>query len=70
MEGYAAREASPEKTLEDYEPEYDRFLKEVDEYISLLRRCFTNKGGLVRSVIKISNLVKNFGKFRALDGNI
>lgn len=40
MEGYAAREASPEKTLEDYEPEYDRFLKEVDEYISLLRRCF------------------------------
>ena len=40
MEGYAAREVSPDKTLEDYESEYDRFLKEVDEYSSLLRRCF------------------------------
>ncbi|NPV90767.1 MAG: TetR/AcrR family transcriptional regulator [Firmicutes bacterium] len=40
MEGYAAREASPNKTLEDYEPEYERFLREVDEYIHLLQRCF------------------------------
>lgn len=40
MEGYANKEASPDKTLEDYEPEYGRILKEVDEYISLLRRCF------------------------------
>lgn len=45
MEGYANKEASPGKTLEDYEPEYDRFLKEVDEYISLLRRCFYKEDG-------------------------
>lgn len=40
MEGYSNREVSPDKKLEDYEPEYERFLKEVDEYIDLLRRCF------------------------------
>jgi hypothetical protein len=40
MEGYAAREASPDKSIEDYEPEYERILKEVDEYIALMRRCF------------------------------
>ncbi|ATW28537.1 hypothetical protein DCMF_10895 [Candidatus Formimonas warabiya] len=39
MEGYANREVSPEKTLDDYEPEYERFLKEVDAYITLLRKC-------------------------------
>jgi len=39
MEGYAAREASPDKSLEDYEPEYERILNEVDQYIALLRRC-------------------------------
>ncbi|HYE82048.1 MAG TPA: TetR/AcrR family transcriptional regulator [Clostridia bacterium] len=39
MEGYAAKEASPDKKLEDYEPEYERILKDVDEYITLLRKC-------------------------------
>ena len=39
MEGYANKEARPGMKPEDYEPEYDRYLKEVDEYISLLRRC-------------------------------
>lgn len=39
MEGYAAREADPDKTIEDYEPEYERILREVDEYIALLHRC-------------------------------
>ena len=40
MEGYSNREVSPEKKLEDYEPEYERFLKEVDGYIDLFRKCF------------------------------
>jgi AcrR family transcriptional regulator len=39
MEGYANKEAIPDRRLEDYEPEYDRYIKEVDEYISLLRKC-------------------------------
>ncbi len=39
IEGYAAREADPEKNIEDYEPEYDRMLKQVDAYIALLRKC-------------------------------
>lgn len=40
MEGYAAREASPDKNIEDYEPEYERILSEVDAYIAILRMCF------------------------------
>lgn len=40
MEGYANRQVSPEKKLKDYEPEYERFLKEVDGYIDLFRKCF------------------------------
>jgi hypothetical protein len=40
MEGYANRQVSPDKKLEDYEPEYERFLKEVDGYIDLFRKCF------------------------------
>ncbi len=39
MEGYANKEARPDMKLEDYEPEYDRYLKEVDGYINLLRKC-------------------------------
>lgn len=40
MEGYSNSQVGPDKTLEDYEPEYERFLREVDEYIGLLRKCF------------------------------
>lgn len=40
MEGYADGEASPDIALEDYVPVYERYIKEVDEYIRLLRKCF------------------------------
>lgn len=39
MEGYSAKQVSTEMTLEDYESEYERYLKETEEYISILRRC-------------------------------
>jgi AcrR family transcriptional regulator len=40
IEGYAQREADPDKTTEDYSAEYGRYLADLDKYASLFRKCF------------------------------
>ena len=40
MDGYANSEVGSDKAQKDDEIQYDRYIKEVEEYIFLLRKCF------------------------------
>lgn len=40
LRGYSESQASPEKCVEDYGKEHERYIREMDEYITLLRTAF------------------------------
>lgn len=40
LRGYSESQASPQKRIEDYSNEQERYIREIDEYITLLRRAF------------------------------
>jgi AcrR family transcriptional regulator len=40
LRGYSEAQASPEKCVEDYSKEHERYIREMDEYITLLRTAF------------------------------
>jgi TetR/AcrR family transcriptional regulator len=40
LRGYSESQASPEKCVEDYSNEHERYIKEMDEYIAVLRTAF------------------------------
>jgi TetR/AcrR family transcriptional regulator len=40
LKGYSETQISPGKKIDDYRSEYDRYAKEIDEYIAVLRAAF------------------------------
>jgi TetR/AcrR family transcriptional regulator len=40
FKGYSEAQASPEKHIEDYNKEHERYIREIDDYISVLRAAF------------------------------
>lgn len=40
LRGYSESQTSPEKYIEDYSKEQDRYIREIDEYIKVLRTAF------------------------------
>ncbi|MGC7870153.1 TetR/AcrR family transcriptional regulator [Desulfosporosinus sp. SYSU MS00001] len=40
LRGYSESQASPEKRVEDYNKEHERYTREIDEYIAVLRSVF------------------------------
>lgn len=42
--GYSEAQASPEKHIEDYNKENERYIKEIDDYIRVLRAAFYKEG--------------------------
>ncbi|OAA86796.1 TetR/AcrR family transcriptional regulator [Clostridium ljungdahlii] len=42
--GYSEAQASPEKRTEDYRKEYKRYIKDINEYITMLRAAFYKEG--------------------------
>ena len=40
LRGYSESQVSPEKCIEDYSKEHERYLREMDEYITVLRAAF------------------------------
>lgn len=40
LRGYSEAQASPEKRINDYNQEHERYIREIDEYITVLRTVF------------------------------
>ena len=40
LRGYSEAQASPEKRVDDYSKEHKRYIREIDEYITMLRTAF------------------------------
>lgn len=40
LRGYSESQTSPDKHIEDYNKEQDRYIREIDDYIALLRTAF------------------------------
>ncbi|MEY8002035.1 hypothetical protein AB8U03_17965, partial [Clostridium sp. Mt-5] len=40
LKGYSESQTSPEKRIEDYNKEQARYIREIDEYITILRTAF------------------------------
>ena len=40
LRGYSESQTSSEKRIEDYQKEYERYIREIDEYIKVLRTVF------------------------------
>ena len=44
IRGYSEAQASPEKHIEDYSKEHGQYIRDIDEYISVLRTVFYKEG--------------------------
>jgi len=44
LRGYSEAQASPEKHIEDYSKEHGQYIRDIDEYISVLRTVFYKEG--------------------------
>lgn len=44
LRGYSEAQASPEKHIEDYSKEHEHYIRDIDEYISVLRTVFYKEG--------------------------
>lgn len=44
LKGYSETQTSPEKRIVDYNKEHERYIKEIDEYIRVLRNAFYKEG--------------------------
>lgn len=40
LRGYSEAQASPEKRIDDYSKEHERYIREINEYITMLRTAF------------------------------